>query len=107
MTWTIADTHTSLAYVLALTKLGNFRVHITLTSLSKEPRSAQYLSYLNEVMSCHIEVTDYKMAMPLARWIMQELETSNIDVANPIELAIRLGADLHGQPVEWPNPRAH
>lgn len=101
VTWSILDTETHLVYALMLTKLSNFIFQVDLVELLTSACSPAYLSYLKEIMSCRVEVSEPSAANALITWVLDELD-SGTDVANPIEIATRLGADLHGQRVAWP-----
>lgn len=105
-TWSILDTSTSQAYMLCLNMLGNLMVQISLAEVSMSQMSGRYVTYLREIMVCNVQVSDVGVAYETMDYIMIELQ-GGIDVANPVEIAVRLGADLHGQPVEWENERAH
>lgn len=99
-TWSILDTETHLVYALMLTRLSNFIFQIDLVELLPHGSSTRYLSYLREIMCARVEMSDPRSAPELVNFILGELEEA--DVANPIDIATQLGADLHGQRVEWP-----
>jgi hypothetical protein len=61
---------------------------------------------MREILVCNVQVSDISVAKDVVDYIMDELH-GGADVANPIEIAVRLGADLHGQHVEWETERAH
>ena len=105
-TWSILDTAAAQVYVLGLTRLGNLIVQISLAEVPMHQQSSRYLMYLREIMVCNVQVSDISVALDVATFVMDELHGC-ADVANPIEIAVRLGADLHGQHVEWETERAH
>lgn len=104
--WSIVDTTTMRVYALGLSQLGNLIVHVFLAELIASTESTRYISYAREILSCHVEVSDLSVGIQLLDFILNELH-DGVDVDNPIEPAFRLGADLHGQPVGWPEQRAH
>lgn len=105
-TWSILDTCTAQAYVLGLTRLDNLIVQISLAEVAMNTESSRFMMYLREIMVCNVQVSEMSVAMELVDFIMVELQ-EGADIANPIEIAVRLGADLHGQSVDWENERAH
>ena len=105
-TWSILDTFTAQAYVLGLTRLDNLIVQISLAEVAVNAESSRFMMYLREILVCNVQVSEMSVAHGLVSYIMVELQ-QGADIANPIEIAVRLGADLHGQPVEWETERAH
>lgn len=105
-TWSVFDTCTSQAYVLGITHLDNLIVQISLAEVAMHAHSSRYMVYQREILVCNVQVSDLSLASELVSYIMVELQ-EGADIANPIEIASRLGADLHGQPVDWENERAH
>lgn len=104
-TWSIIDPESSRVYVLALNELGNLIVHVSLTEVAANTPSARYLMYLREVLSSRIEVSGLNAARDLFAYTLNRLQ--DVDIDNPIEVAVLLGADLHGQYAEGHNQRAH
>ena len=104
--WSIIDTTTLQVYALGYTRLSNLIVHVFLVELSTAAKSRRYLSYKREILGCRMEVSHDGVATQVIDFILNELE-DGADVDNPIDTAFRLGADLHGQSVGWPEQRAH
>ena len=105
-TWSILDSETNKVYALALTELANFRVHIALAEVSLNSHTARYMMYLREILGVHLQVSDQNVGRDVLTYVLQELQLG-ADIANPVEMAIRLSADLHGQPIEWPVSPSH
>lgn len=105
-TWSIVDIQTQQVYALGLTRLGNLMVHVFLAELITNAESLRYLAYAREILGCRVEVSEWNIAQCLLDYILDELQAGD-DVANPVDIAIRLGADLHGQRIEWSEQRAH
>jgi|SRR6478609_1104874 len=103
-TWSILDTQTHNVYALLLSRLSNFIFHIDLVELFTHMESKRYLSYAQEIMSTRIEASDPRIAPQLIQSILNALEQGE-DIANPIDIAMRCGASLHGEPVAWPAPK--
>lgn len=105
-TWSILDSYTARAYVLGLTRLGNLIVQISLAEVAMNTEDSRFMVFQREILVCNAQVSEISTAHELISYIMVELQ-EGADIANPIEIAVRLGADLHGQPVEWETERAH
>jgi hypothetical protein len=104
--WSIADTATMQVYVLMLVPFGNFTVQLSLVELVVNSENPSYLVFLSEIMSGTFGVSNPQAGTELAHYVLRELNKGH-DVANPVNIAARLGADLHGQRVEWPPLRAN
>lgn len=105
-TWSILDSYTAQAYVLGLTRLDNLIVQISLAEVAVNTEDCRYMVYQREIMVCNVQVSGMHIVHELVSFIMVELQ-EGADIANPVEIAVRLGADLHGQPIEWETERAH
>lgn len=105
-TWSLLDPYTSQAYVLGVTCLDNLIVQISLAEVAVNSGNSRFLAYQREILVCNVQVSEMSLAQELVDYIIMELQ-EGADIANPIEIAIRLGADLHGQPVEWETERVH
>lgn len=98
-TWSILDLWTRRGYALLLTRVGNFTVQLVLTEVMASG-SPRYMHFLAEIMSASIEVYDEDTVPRVARFILDEL-VDDLELANPVTIARQLGADLHGQRVDW------
>lgn len=98
-TWSIIDTVTAQVYVLMVAPLGNFTVQLAIIEVLAISGNPRFLHFLSEVMSAQLTVYDDETGTRMARFVLSELESQ--DIANPINLARQLGADLHGQRVDW------
>ncbi len=106
-TWSIIDQQTQEVYALSLTltdslseSMMNFT--ISLSRLVVNDWSKRYLMFDREILSAPVEVSEPSIAYDLIQSIINHLLEGE-DIANPVNLAILLGADLHGQPLDWTN----
>jgi hypothetical protein len=103
--WWIVDMQTMKAYVLQVHEWNNFTVHLSLAEVMMTSEYSSHMQYLREIMAGTYGAYGTGTAQRLANFVLDELEDH--DVANPINLASQIGADLHGQRVEWPTARTH
>lgn len=98
-TWSIIDPKTQQVYALGLSVLDNLIIHVFLVELITAHASSRYLAFSREILGCRVEVSALDVAHQVTDFILNELQDGE-DVANPINIAIRLSADLHGQRLE-------
>ncbi len=98
-TTTIYDTLSRRVYALMLNPLDNLIVCISLAELVVSSEATSYFMISQEILSVRLEVSEGYIAVRAAERLIEELN-AGMDIANPIEAAARLGADLYGQPVE-------
>jgi hypothetical protein len=97
-TWSIIDPKTQQVYALGLSVLDNLIIHVFLVELITANLSSRYLAYSREILGCRVEASSLEVARQVTDFILNELhDGENVD--NPINIAIRLSADLHGQRV--------
>lgn len=102
--WSILDTETHLVYALMMTRLSNFIFQFDLVELFPRLGSPEYLAFAQSILSARIEFSEPRVAIQMAIYVLNALRDGT-DIANPVDIAIRMGADLYGQPAGWLNTR--